>query len=117
MAVPDKRYTFDVERPLTSLDHLTRDHTEGPEWSRESHFREWAEIVALKTGDALEPEVQRLMQKNYSIHFHVRTAGTLLEFLIALQTQFGLPFAFEATMRNGDEIICVLRHEPDGSPH
>lgn len=117
MAVPDKRYTFDVERPLTSLDHLTRDHTEGPEGSRESHFREWAKIVALKTGDALEREVQRLMDEKYSIHFHVWTASTLLEFLITLQTQFGLPFAIQATMRNGIEIICVLRHEPNGTPH
>ena len=45
MAVPDKRFTFDLERPLTSLEHLLRDHTEGPEWSRESHFREWAQFV------------------------------------------------------------------------
>jgi SAM-dependent methyltransferase len=116
MAVPDKRYTFDVGRPLTSLDHLIRDHAEGPERSRESHFREWAEIVALKTGDALEPEVQRLMQMNYSIHFHVWTAITLLEFLFALQTQLGLAFAIEATLRNGMEIICVLRNELRPSP-
>ena len=45
LAVPDKRFTFDEGRPLTTLDHLIRDHTEGPEWSCESHFREWVEIV------------------------------------------------------------------------
>jgi SAM-dependent methyltransferase len=112
MAVPDKRFTFDVGRPLTSLDHLIRDHTEGPEGSRESHFREWAEMVDHKTGDALEPEVRRLMHMNYSIHFHVWTATTLVQFLFALPTQFGLPFAIEATVRNEAETICVLRREP-----
>jgi SAM-dependent methyltransferase len=29
LAVPDKRHTFDVDRPVTSLDNLFRDHTEG----------------------------------------------------------------------------------------
>ena len=51
-------------RPPTSLDHLIRKHTEGPEWSRESHFREWVEMVNHKTGDALEPEARRLIHMN-----------------------------------------------------
>ena len=37
MGVPDKRYTFDIDRPLTSLDHLIRDYKEGPEWSKLGH--------------------------------------------------------------------------------
>jgi hypothetical protein len=56
--------------------------------------------------------VQQLMEMNYSIHFHVWTAATLLEFLVALPTQIGLPFAIEAVVRNGMETICVLRREP-----
>src|SRR5712691_699882 len=39
-AVPDKRYSFDVDRPLTSFEHLVRDDREGPAWSRLEHFRE-----------------------------------------------------------------------------
>jgi SAM-dependent methyltransferase len=113
MAVPDKRFTFDLERPLTSLEHLLRDHTEGPEWSRESHFREWAQFVGLKTGDAVEPEVRQLMRMNYSIHFHVWTASTLLQFLFALQTELSLPFVIEAIVRNKAETICVLRRSLD----
>ena len=115
MAVPDKRFTFDVERPLTTLDHLIRDHVEGPEWSRESHFREWVEIVDQTPANALAEAVRQLMATNYSIHFHVWTAATLLEFLVALPKRFGLPFAIEAAVRNGSETICVLRREPDRS--
>jgi predicted SAM-dependent methyltransferase len=117
MAVPDKRFTFDERRPLTSLDHLIRDHVEGPEWSCESHFREWVEIVCQIHGDAQVEAVRDLMEKNYSIHFHVWTATTLLEFLVALPAKFGLRFAIEATVRNGPETICVLRREASGSAY
>jgi SAM-dependent methyltransferase len=115
MAVPDKRFTFDSERALTTLDHLIRDHTEGPEWSCEGHFREWVEIVSQIHGEARTDAVRDLMQKNYSIHFHVWTAATLLEFLVALPTKFGLSFAIEAAVRNGSETICVLRREAGNS--
>lgn len=116
LAVPDKRFTFDVGRPLTTLDHLIRDYTEGPQWSCESHFREWVEIVCqIQGGDAQEGAVRELMEKNYSIHFHVWTAATLLEFLVALPTRFDLPFAIEAAVRNGAETICVLRREAGSS--
>jgi hypothetical protein len=60
-----RRFTFDVGRPLTSLDHLIRDNTEGPECSRESHFR--SEMVDHKTGDALEPEVRRSERRGRSV--------------------------------------------------
>lgn len=115
LAVPDKRFSFDVQRPLTTLDHLIRDHTEGPEWSRESHFREWVEIVCQIQGDAQDASVRELMEKTYSIHFHVWTAATLLEFLVALPDHVGVPFAIEAAVRNGAETICVLRRESGGS--
>jgi SAM-dependent methyltransferase len=116
LAVPDKRFSFDVERPLTTLDHLIRDHTEGPEWSCESHFREWVEIVCQIRGEAQNASVRELMDMNYSIHFHVWTAATLLEFLVALPKHLGLPFAIEAAVRNGPETICVLRRDTVSRP-
>jgi SAM-dependent methyltransferase len=110
MAVPDMRFTFDKERPLTTMDHLLRDYTQGPEWSREGHFREVVEVVNHITGDALEPEVRRLMDMNYCIHFHVWNAVTLMQFLSALQTQLALSFDIEAFVRNKlGETILVLR--------
>jgi len=39
-AVPHRRFTFDVERPLTDWEHLVRDDTEGTAWSREGHYRQ-----------------------------------------------------------------------------
>ena len=55
MAIPDKRKTFDHDRPLTSLEHVLRDFHEGPEWSKSAHFDEWAEKVSVVLND-LRPE-------------------------------------------------------------
>ena len=44
-AVPDKNYTFDQERSVTTFDHLVFDDKLGPIGSREQHFREWVTYV------------------------------------------------------------------------
>jgi SAM-dependent methyltransferase len=45
MAVPDKRYTFDFDRSVTSIDHLVRDYRDGSGWSKMQHFEEWCRLV------------------------------------------------------------------------
>src|SRR5437763_6623860 len=44
-AVPDKRYTFDFRRPVTTLEHMVSDHEHGPARSRNQHYDEWARRV------------------------------------------------------------------------
>jgi GT2 family glycosyltransferase/SAM-dependent methyltransferase len=116
LAVPDKRYTFDVDRPVTSFDHLMRDYTEGPDWSRQNHFREWAEFINKVTGEeALQAEVRRLMEIDYSIHFHVWTPVEVMEMLVALRQRFELQFDIELFFQNGQhEVIVIVRK--DGMP-
>src|SRR5262249_20386798 len=41
LGLPDRRVTFDRRRPVTPLEHLYRDHAEGPAWSFHEHVREW----------------------------------------------------------------------------
>ena len=36
-AVPDKRHTFTSDRATTTLEHLLRDHRDGPTTSRQTH--------------------------------------------------------------------------------
>jgi ubiquinone/menaquinone biosynthesis C-methylase UbiE len=38
LAIPDKRNSFDADRPVTPLAHLMRDYEEGPAWSKRQHF-------------------------------------------------------------------------------
>jgi len=106
LALPDKRCCFDSDRPVTSLEHVLRDHTEGPEWSRRGHFEEWARLVN-KVED-VDTEIERLMSIDYSIHYHVWTPLEMLELILALRklTAFEIELFFE---HDGVEVIFILR--------
>lgn len=108
LALPDKRCCFDADRPVTSLEHVMRDHFEGPEWSRRGHFEEWARLVNKTTEDQVEQEVTRLMNMNYSIHYHVWTPFEMLELILAVRTlaEFDIELCFE---NDGVEVILILR--------
>jgi predicted SAM-dependent methyltransferase len=108
LAIPDKRNSFDSERPVTPLSHLLRDHTEGPEWSRSQHFEEWTRLVAKVTDDAeVKRRVAELARTNYSIHFHVWTPIEMMELILAIRkmTEFEVELFYE----HGAEAICILR--------
>jgi predicted SAM-dependent methyltransferase len=107
LAVPDKRYTFDAERPVTPTDHLLRDHREGPEGSRRGHYEEWARLV----DKVEEPEAHAtaLLERGYSIHFHAWTQSELLELLQTAASELELDFDIELMLKNGLEVIFVLR--------
>jgi SAM-dependent methyltransferase len=112
MAVPDCRHTFDRDRDLTPLAHLTRDHSEGPRWSRHTHYEEWARFV-----DAVDPadvaaRATELDAQNYSIHFHVWTPAAFLEMLVHARSELGLELEVDALERNGHEFIVIMRRAP-----
>ncbi len=103
LAVPDKRRTFDVERPVTPFEHLLLDHREGPEVSRVGHYLEWSRLI----NHSPEPEAEavHIMAIGYSIHFHVWTQREILELLVRTE----LPAAIEAVVQNGIEVLVLLR--------
>lgn len=110
IALPDKRHCFDVDRPETTIDHLLKDYQEGPAWSRRGHFEEWSRLVN-KVDDVAEVERQvvSLMAMDYSIHYHVFTPDTMLEFFAAIKKHVDYKFEFEMFFRNGSEVIIILR--------
>jgi predicted SAM-dependent methyltransferase len=109
LAVPDKRHTFDVDRQLTPVEHLLRDHDEGPEVSRREHFEEWARLVDKVPAEEVPRRAQQLMEQDYSIHFHVWTQRELLELLLAVRKRFELDFDLELMERIEYEVVFVLR--------
>ena len=114
-AVPDQRYGFDRDRPLASFAHLVQDDQQGPEASRQDHFYEWSSLVNKQTHpEEIETEVQKLMELNYSIHFHVWDIVTFKDFLVQAQTYLKLPVHVVHFEQNDTEIIVVLKKEP---PH
>jgi SAM-dependent methyltransferase len=108
MAVPDKRKTFDVLRPVTPLEHLVRDHTEGPQVSREAHYVEWAALVERVPSDEVHPQASRLMDEGLSIHFHTWTPDSYLRMLLHCQDT-GMPIEIELVQQNEVEFLTVLR--------
>jgi hypothetical protein len=111
-AVPDKRYTFDFRRPVTSLEHVVADHEKGPARSRGEHYLEWASLVHGGVDPPSEAQAEayarQLEAAHYSIHFHVWTGSELTALLLHIQELVGT-FELEATRRNGIENIVVLR--------
>lgn len=108
MAVPDKRFTFDQDRPVTLLEHLVRDYTEGPGWSKVHHFKEWVRLVAKVPDNEVAVHTQKLAEKNYSIHFHVWTPKEFLEMLLYCQSKLHFQFDIEVLQRNSPEFVVIL---------
>lgn len=117
LAVPDKRFTFDYDRPVTPIEHLRRDNEEGPDWSQKQHFDEWVRVVEKITEPAEVAErVSYLMGMDYSIHYHVWTSSDFVELLIHCRQTLGLPIELEAMQRNEHEFICIVRKQTHAPP-
>jgi len=111
-AVPDKRYTFDWPRPVTSLEHMIADHEGGPERSRSEHYEEWARFVEIRSGETNEQTIARARQLErdaYSIHMHVWTQVEFLQLVLAARERCGRAFDIEAAARQDIEFMVVLR--------
>ena len=110
-AIPDKRATFDIDRDITSLENLWRDHLEGPAWSKRDHFESWVRHVGHYT-DIVEiaNQTDRLIEMDYSIHYHVFTQASWLELFVSLQQKSTIKFEIELVFSNGShEIILIAR--------
>jgi predicted SAM-dependent methyltransferase len=110
LTIPDKRYTFDIDRPETSIEHLLRDYQEGPAWSKRQHLEEWTKYVNKLNDDAeIKQQISHLMNINYSIHYHVWTMSGILEIILAMKHELHFPFELELFVKHKDEVVIVLR--------
>jgi predicted SAM-dependent methyltransferase len=99
MAVPDKRWTFDRDRPVTSNSHLFADFQDNGIASRASHYDQWVNMIS----EVVHAESAReLEERNYSIHFHVWDKPAFDNFLAFCQRDFKMPF------RIVDSALCKL---------
>ena len=112
MGVPDKRYTFDIGRPLTTLDHLIQDYKQGPEWSKLGHYEEYIRLVDKFPEEQVAGRMQHLLDIDYSIHFHVWTADSFPELLAYCQENLSYRFEVEHLHENFGELIVILRKVP-----
>jgi SAM-dependent methyltransferase len=109
-AVPDKRFTFDFQRPVTPLAHMVADHEQGPERSRRQHYEEWCRLViAAETGGDPEGRATELEAMGYSIHMHVWTQAEFLRLILEIRERSDQAFDIEACAHRGIEFMVVLR--------
>jgi hypothetical protein len=112
LTLPDKRATFDRDRPVTSLAHLRSDHERGPHGSQLDHYDEWVRIVEKVTGEeAIQKRIENLLSQDYSIHFHVWTFREMLELFMSLAGEIG--FEIMSANNRGKEAAFVLRKNID----
>jgi SAM-dependent methyltransferase len=90
LALPDKRYTFDKERALTTTEHVMSDFklsaAERAPLDKE-HYLDWAQHVNGKKGGEREARAQELIDMEYAIHFHVWTDETFGKLLNSILSQ------------------------------
>lgn len=108
MAVPDKRYTFDAGRPVTALQHIVKDHEEGPALSRQQHLDEWRALVDNKFKDDPARSVEVLKDDSYSIHFHVWTYLELMELMAYLRDGLRLGLELREFVFTGRDGIFII---------
>ena len=110
LCIPDKRYSFDIDRPITSIEHLLKDYQEGPNGSKREHFNDWLKYVKkIKDDTEVEQKILRFIKTNPPIHYHVWTQTELLELIVTLRKKLQFNFEVELIMKNMGEVIIILR--------
>ncbi|MBI5779284.1 MAG: methyltransferase domain-containing protein [Planctomycetes bacterium] len=112
LGIPDKRFTFDVERPVTPLAHVIEDFRKGAKETDDiSHYEEWFRLVELKRPAPARIELAELVEKKYTIHFHVWVAESILALLNYAGHKLGATFTLvDHYYRQGDaDLVFILR--------
>jgi predicted SAM-dependent methyltransferase len=105
LTLPDARHTFDARRERTTVEHLVRDHEEGPETSRRQHYEEWARLIEAVPEDQVADRADEFAREDARHHFHVWELEDFLALLRALPLRYELLDA----RAYGIEFSVVLR--------
>jgi SAM-dependent methyltransferase len=112
IALPDKRFTFDKDRRITSLDHLIADHEQGPDRSLAEHYDEYCRCVEGLTGDAHAAKVADMLAERANIHFHVWDYPAMMEMFAYAARLPDLRLEILLSVLNTIEVVWVLRKAP-----
>jgi 2-polyprenyl-3-methyl-5-hydroxy-6-metoxy-1,4-benzoquinol methylase len=108
MAIPDKRFSFDRNRQLTSFEHIVTDYKSGADCSRAGHFLEWSKFCNNLNGEDAAIRSKKLMEMDYSIHYHVWDYYSFSDFLNKAQEYLCNSFNVKFIAQNKHEIIAVI---------
>lgn len=109
-ALPDKEHTFDKDRELTTYEHLKDEYYNGSEHNKIKHFKEFGKIVSKIEDEALlEDFVNRHVEENRDIHFHVWEHSTFLSQILQWIEETNLNIELVEHAQNGIEFILIFR--------
>lgn len=110
--VPDKRFTFDKERELTTIEHLMDDYFNDDivtDIDRHyNHYIEWALTCNNLKGEEAQKQAKYLHDIDYSIHFHTFTNQSLLNFINYCKKMF-TNFEIQLFAQCGIENIIIVK--------
>lgn len=109
LAIPDRRYTFDFDRELTTFEHLLRDYQDGPEWSRFDHYLDVSEKLFDLKGEEAQSFAKQLFDEGLDTHFHVWEQHSAMEMMLRLKSDLGFHFDIVANTTYPNESVFVLR--------
>lgn len=123
LSLPEMRRSFDRTREQTSFEHILRDYEEGPGWSRDQAYAEFAKIFVTQGMDkglfekssgaqreAFENQQAKVLNEvNFSIHFHAWTMDGMQDMFLRIKQRFKLAFETRLMLQNGDEVIFIFQ--------
>lgn len=95
LSIPDKRYTIDKDRPITTLSHVVGDYKKNTSIENDTnHYEEWAEFVEEKRPkeSPLRWKLEDILKVGCAIHFHVWTPESVVEILNYVKNELKMPF-------------------------
>jgi predicted SAM-dependent methyltransferase len=106
LTLPHARHTFDDRRPRTTVEHVVRDHEEGPQVSRRDHYEEWARFLEDWPGeDEVQRRIEEFAAEDARHHFHVWELEGFLQLLVTVE----LPCEIVHAQSHLHEFAVVLR--------
>ena len=109
-AIPNKDFTFDVDRPLTTFQHLIDEDTVGPEPTESNHYEEWVQLVEkVSDQEEIKKNAENLKNLKVRIHFHCWNMATLRDFFSRTKDYLGNTFEIEKFGKNLGEVLVILR--------
>jgi hypothetical protein len=115
LSLPDKRYTFDINRACTTIDHLVEEYEHGFEKNRHGHYFDFVcntELGAGKSETEVNSIIEELIATNFSIHFHVWDHSSYIDFFNFIIDKYRMPLEIVFSKgSNGidNESIIVLK--------
>lgn len=108
-AIPDKRYTFDKNRPITSYEHLKDEYSDTKKTFLRAHTEEFFRLGEVYKGKDFDKHVDDTIKSGYRIHYHVWTQAEMTEMFIRVAKDYKLNLEIEVLMKNQHEVIYILR--------